>query len=769
MTIQTLPSLLFLLLVVVAATTSSNTDTTNSRVNIDAVQDLAKRWISTTDLLEQLRFEVLVFGDEHDGGSSSHDDDVFEYEAVGTESDVPPKVIIRGTTTSALTAGLGWYLKYECNVHLSWTGDQLSSLQRLPSLPIPSDKVRYSRNGRYSYYQNVCTVSYSMVWWGIDRWYRELDWMALSGINFPLAFQGQEIVWQQTFQELFNGNEDAETVNNEILTWLGGPAFMAWQRMGNIQAWGGPMPQSWIDQQHQLQKAILERMVSLGMKPVLPAFAGFVPPLTRRCFADASISLSNKWGGFNATYSPVNLVEPTDLLFLKIGEIFLKTYRRLYRDFFSATDGHIHYYNADTYNEMDPKHDDLSYLRQASKAVFDSIRSVDDTGVWVMQGWLFTSSGFWTNERMQAYLSGVDDESSDVTGHVDKNKGDDERLIVLDLMSDVAPQYERSEYYFGKSYLFNMLHNFGGNHGLYGRMHIISREPSKLFSMKADQRKRQTHFDAGEIHAEKLRGRKDEPSQVPSRSNNNSINNIQGVGLTMEGINQNFVVYDLMTEMSWRSGTEIADGTFLSNWVNNYVTRRYGLLLSDDVSLSSEMSLRKAWQQLLITVYTCDTTQFGVTKNVAVRRPRMENMTIEKFMPTALFYDPGDLQVAWKLLLDSSSESSTLSSLETFRYDLVDVTRQCLSDLLLDGQIEMWQAYEKRNLTLFRSLSRKFIDILSDLDRILSTHYLFLFETQWLEPARAVAGDDDTLSAFYEFNAKNQVTMWGPEGKERMA
>jgi alpha-N-acetylglucosaminidase len=147
----------------------------------------------------------------------------------------------------------------------------------------------------------------------------------------------------------------------------------------------------------------------------------------------------------------------------------------------------------------------------------------------------------------------------------------------------------------------------------------------------------------------------------------------------------------------------------------------------------------------------------------------MENMTIEKFMPTALFYDPGDLQVAWKLLLDSSSESSTLSSLETFRYDLVDVTRQCLSDLLLDGQIEMWQAYEKRNLTLFRSLSRKFIDILSDLDRILSTHYLFLFETQWLEPARAVAGDDDTLSAFYEFNAKNQVTMWGPEGKERMA
>jgi hypothetical protein len=43
------------------------------------------------------------------------------------------------------------------------------------------------------YYQNVCTVSYSMAWWDWARWERELDWMALNGINLALAFTGKAL------------------------------------------------------------------------------------------------------------------------------------------------------------------------------------------------------------------------------------------------------------------------------------------------------------------------------------------------------------------------------------------------------------------------------------------------------------------------------------------------------------------------------------------------------------------------------------------------
>jgi len=48
-------------------------------------------------------------------------------------------------------------------------------------------------------------------------------------------------------------------------------------RMGNIHGWGGPLPQSWIDNQLALQHKILDRMRALGMIPVLPGFAGHVP------------------------------------------------------------------------------------------------------------------------------------------------------------------------------------------------------------------------------------------------------------------------------------------------------------------------------------------------------------------------------------------------------------------------------------------------------------------------------------------------------------
>lgn len=47
--------------------------------------------------------------------------------------------------------------------------------------------------------------------------------------------------------------------------------------MGNIQGWGGPLPQMWITNQLLLQHRILQRMRGFGMVPVLPAFAGHVP------------------------------------------------------------------------------------------------------------------------------------------------------------------------------------------------------------------------------------------------------------------------------------------------------------------------------------------------------------------------------------------------------------------------------------------------------------------------------------------------------------
>ena len=652
-------------------------------VNLKAVIDLAKRYIPSDLVDSNIKFEVLSsFCTSED---PDHHHDMFEYESSSSPSSSPSSsggsqsIIIRGSSTPALTAGLGWYLKYEAKMHLSWTGDQLNFTQFTnEQLPLPTNKVRKSRQGKYSYYSNVCTMSYSFVWWTMERWYRELDWMALSGINMPLSFIGQEIIWLEVFKELGLAEQD-------ILNWLGGPAFMAWQRMGNIQNWGGPMPMEWITQQNKLQKAILKRARELGMIPVLPAFGGFVPPELTTIFPEANVILSDKWLSFDDKYTPVHLVEVTDPLFQQIGSLFIKKLTGMY--------GTDHYYNADTFNEMTPSSRDLDYLTSAGRAVSSSIQSADPKGVWVMQGWLFNNAGFWTNERIEAYLSSPSDDG----------------LLILDLQSEAAPHYTHTESYFGRPFLYSMLHNFGGNYGLFGKMQVISSQPPKLFE-------------------------------------NDSNSTIAGIGLTMEGINQNSVVYDLMTEMSWRNETPN-----LQDWVQEFALRRYG---------GTNVYIKMAWLQLSNTVYTCRTSQRGVTKSLAVKRPGMR-LLHNGFMPTELFYDPDDLVIAWSYLLRGYSDSIYI---DTYRYDLIDVTRQVLSNLLIPTYTNMLQAFGSKQTFEFQVHSTRFLDLLDDMDTIVSSSEHFLLE-RWLSSARSLAGNDTKLADFYEFNARNQITLWGPKGE----
>ena len=109
-----------------------------------------------------------------------------------------------------------------------------------------------------------------MLWWQWEDWERFIDWMALNGINMPLAITGQEYIWQKVWKQFGMTDE-------QIRAFFTGPAHLPWHRMGNIDGWLGPLPQSFIDHQFELQKKILERERSFGMTPVLPAFAGHTP------------------------------------------------------------------------------------------------------------------------------------------------------------------------------------------------------------------------------------------------------------------------------------------------------------------------------------------------------------------------------------------------------------------------------------------------------------------------------------------------------------
>ncbi len=76
--------------------------------------------------------------------------------------------------------------------------------------------------------------------------------MAMNGLNLILSFTGQEVAWYFSYTLIGLTDE-------ELDQYFSGPAFLAWQRMGNIRGWAGPLDKGWIYVQYYLQKTIFEQ------------------------------------------------------------------------------------------------------------------------------------------------------------------------------------------------------------------------------------------------------------------------------------------------------------------------------------------------------------------------------------------------------------------------------------------------------------------------------------------------------------------------------
>ena len=107
-----------------------------------------------------------------------------------------------------------------------------------------------------------------MVWWDWERWQREIDWMAMSGINLPLAFTGQEAVLDTVYRDRYNISQAGRDA------FFSGPAFPGLESHGQHAWLCGPLPVRWNEGQAALQKKILRAMRALGMAPVLAGFSG---------------------------------------------------------------------------------------------------------------------------------------------------------------------------------------------------------------------------------------------------------------------------------------------------------------------------------------------------------------------------------------------------------------------------------------------------------------------------------------------------------------
>jgi len=160
--------------------------------------------------------------------------------------------------------------------------------------------------------------------------------MALRGINMPLALTGEETVWYDVYSQL--GLNDTE-INN----FLSGPAFLSWQRMGNLQKWGGPMTASW-----RRSRPRCKFVYSLTCGPGHVARSRWIQWLcaggAETHYPSADIRPSGAWSSFPPEYVRDDLLQPTDPLFQQIGTAFIQTQTKRY--------GTNHLYNTDTYNRI---------------------------------------------------------------------------------------------------------------------------------------------------------------------------------------------------------------------------------------------------------------------------------------------------------------------------------------------------------------------------------------------------------------------------------
>ena len=419
------------------------------------------------------------------------------------------KLDISASSPVAACRGVYDYIRNNTLGLASWTGNRLA----LPEHLEKGKTRRVVSPFAHHYYFNVVTYGYTMPYWDWARWEKEIDWMALHGIDMPLALVANEAISARVWKKL-------GLTDKEIAEYFVGPAHLPWMRMGNISGIDGPMPAEWHKEQIALQHNILKRMRSLGMHPICPGFAGFVPQAMKRLYPDIHIT-ETSWGGAFHNW----MLSPQEELFHTIGKLFIEEWEKEF--------GKNEYYLVDSFNEMDipfpPKEDPKRYTLLASYGdkVYQSIKAGNPDATWVMQGWMFGYQRYiWDEPTLRALLSKVPDD----------------KMLLLDLAVDYNRCFWHSEVnwefykgFFNKPWVYSVIPNMGGKSGMTGVLDFYANG----------------HLDA-------LRS--------PNRGQ------LIAHGMAPEGIENNEVIYELIADAGW-SDKEID----VQAWLKNYSLCRYGI------------------------------------------------------------------------------------------------------------------------------------------------------------------------------------------------
>lgn len=276
-------------------------------------------------------------------------------------------------------------------------------------------------------------------------------------------------------------------------------------------------------------------------------------------------------------------------------------------------------------------------------------------------------------------------------------------LLILDLSGGVSSQKDPC---WGYPVVAGNLHNFGGRVNLHGDLRLLA------------------------------------SNQYASARQQSA--NVCGSGLFMEAIEQNPVYYDLAFEMPLHAGPVDVEA-----WLAQYAQRRYG---------APSEHARRAWLHLLEGPYRPGTN--GTERSsILAARPALN---VKKSGPNAglgIPYSPLLLIQAQGLLL---RDADRLKASEPYRFDVVDVQRQLMSNLGQAIHKRAAEAFVGNDKAAFALHSGRFLELLGDVDVLLRTRTEFNLD-QWLTDARSW-GTTEAEKDLLEKDATALVTVWGADG-----
>ena len=610
------------------------------------------------------------------------------------------KPCIKGNSILSVTTGINWYLNHYAHINLTWN-NMTTDLSKA-NLPLPSTEEWHFCNAKYRYNFNYCTFSYSTAFWTWERWQQEIDWMALHGINMPLQLVGLEVLWRNVLKDKRIGYSDSE-----VSEFIAGPGFMAWFAMNNLEGWGGSVVADDVKMNgnpewwYERQEKLCRKMLT-RMREL-----GMKPVLPGYCGMVPNSMTTKRIGGISCddiidSCTWAGGYTRPDIIKPRTGSF--NRMAEIYYEHLEKLMGISEFYSMDPFHEGGVPVDRVS-LFDCYIGVMESLDSYFHS----LSRKKRKAAEFDKAKWIVQYWQGLPAQAAFEIMGADYAH----RFIALDLFADAQGKAKwNSDYFSGCDYIFCMLHNFGGRTGMHGR----------LESTLVD------YFNA------LVKG-----------------NGMCGVGATPEGIETNPILYDLLFELPWIDKDSIPD---INEWIKDYTHARYGI--KSDIATEAFIKLKE-------TVWGCSTDQQGCSEAVILARPSWNVDRVSSWSTSHIYWDTQKLLQAVKKLISIKDSVTTADGVDNFCYDIIEVVRQALVDYAYYILPEIKRNKDCDNLTEYRRLYSLYLQLMLDLDELLSYDMSFRLDNR-AAMARNIADEVETTTLndrrWLEWNLRTQVTVW---------